>query len=212
MNSIKQITHQEFINNLPTKEKQITAQYDEDNIVVYQAYNHAIANFALANQYFGGSSFKPERMTWVKPNFLWMMHRSAWASKPNQERVLAIKISRVFFEELLYKAVMSSYKSAIYESQEQWKEALLNSGVRVQWDPAYDIYDTKQDYRAIQIGMKGAMAKRYAQEEIVEIIDLTEFVHAQELAAKHKDLDILRLPEEKVYEVGQEIKKNIAMS
>jgi len=24
------------------------------------------------------------RMTWIKPNFLWMMYRSGWASKKNQ--------------------------------------------------------------------------------------------------------------------------------
>ncbi|MFM7854759.1 MAG: DUF4291 family protein [Flammeovirgaceae bacterium] len=24
------------------------------------------------------------RMTWMKPNFLWMMYRSGWATKHNQ--------------------------------------------------------------------------------------------------------------------------------
>ncbi|WP_458785448.1 DUF4291 family protein [Vallitalea sediminicola] len=30
-----------------------------------------------------GSSFKLNRMTWVKPSFLWMMYRSGWAKKPD---------------------------------------------------------------------------------------------------------------------------------
>lgn len=53
----------------PTKRKQINAQYDEDYIVVYQAYNKSIANFANEHQYFGGD-FKYTRMTWIKPNYL----------------------------------------------------------------------------------------------------------------------------------------------
>ncbi len=38
------------------------------------------------------------RMTWIKPNFLWMMYRSGWAVKKNQERILAIKLTKKGFE------------------------------------------------------------------------------------------------------------------
>jgi hypothetical protein len=44
------------------------------------------------------SPFKFDRMTWVKPSFLWMMYRSDWATKPDQERVLAVSITRDGFE------------------------------------------------------------------------------------------------------------------
>jgi hypothetical protein len=37
-------------------------------------------------------------MTWIKPSFLWMMYRCGWATKPGQERVLAIQITREGFE------------------------------------------------------------------------------------------------------------------
>jgi len=185
--------------------RQISGQYDNESIIVYQAYNNSIANFAVEHQYSGGS-FQLGRMTWIKPNFLWMMHRSGWASKENQERVLAIKISRSFFEELLFIGVLTSYDSKIYKSEESWKNALQTSEVRIQWDPAYNIRDVRQSYKAIQIGVKGDMSERYSKDEIQEIIDITEYVHTQKRAAKSKDLNLLKLPEEKIYEVRAEIK------
>ena len=44
-------------------------------------------------------------MSWIKTNFLWMMYRSGWASKRNQEKVFAVRISRKGFEEILSKAL-----------------------------------------------------------------------------------------------------------
>lgn len=49
--------------------KQILAQYDDEAIVVYQAYRPEIGHFAAENGYFGGA-FSLSRMTWIKPNFL----------------------------------------------------------------------------------------------------------------------------------------------
>ena len=63
--------------NWPQQGYHIMAQYDDEKIVVYQSYNPAIGNFAVRNQYFGGP-FSLERMTWIKPNFLWMMYRNGW--------------------------------------------------------------------------------------------------------------------------------------
>ncbi len=76
---------------MPTPSRQIRAVFDAETITVYQAYSPAIAAPALAAQTFV-APFKRERMTWIKPSFLWMMYRCGWASKPGQERVLAVRI------------------------------------------------------------------------------------------------------------------------
>ena len=47
---------------------------------MYQAYNNTIANEAIENGKFG-LNFKRDRMTWIKPSFLWMMYRSGWGLK-----------------------------------------------------------------------------------------------------------------------------------
>lgn len=59
---------------IPTQ--QIRAVYNDQTIRVYQAYSDAIANTALLNQTFVSPPFKMERMTWIKPSFLWMMYRA----------------------------------------------------------------------------------------------------------------------------------------
>lgn len=67
-----------------TKLHEIRADYDADTIVVYQAYAPAIADAALAAQRFV-PPFSFSRMTWIKPSFLWLMHRSNWGRKPGQD-------------------------------------------------------------------------------------------------------------------------------
>lgn len=42
-------------------------------------------------------------MSWIKPNFLWMIFRSGWATKENQERVLAMFLRREAFDILMPK-------------------------------------------------------------------------------------------------------------
>ena len=49
-------------------------------------------------------------MSWIKTNFLWMMYRCGWASKKNQERVLAVRITREGFETILKNAFTPKVK------------------------------------------------------------------------------------------------------
>lgn len=61
----------------PVTGRHILAQFDTETIVVYQDYRPTIGLFAVQNQRFGGE-FSLNRMSWIKPNFLWMMYRSGW--------------------------------------------------------------------------------------------------------------------------------------
>ena len=86
----------------------IRAVYGEHTIRVYQAYSDPIADAALAHGTFVSPSFKMERMTWIKPSFLWMMYRAGWGLKDEgQKRILAIDISREGFEWALRHACLS---------------------------------------------------------------------------------------------------------
>src|SRR3954465_6657814 len=92
----------------PKSGRHILAQFDAESVVVYQAYNPAIGHWAARHGYFG-SGFGMGRMSWIKPNFLWMMYRSGWGTKENQEVTLAIRLRRDAFDEILSLAVPSSY-------------------------------------------------------------------------------------------------------
>jgi len=181
----------------PQTGRHILAQFDDDSIYVYQAYRPAIADYAIAHQQFGGE-FSFSRMSWIKPNFLWMMYRSGWATKEGQERVLAIRLRRSFFEELLGAAVPSSFAPGRFARREDWAHAVAKSEVRLQWDPDHDPAGTPLPRRALQLGLRGEMLRRYATTEVLAIVDVTAFVEAQRPAARGVAVQLMT-PEEHVY-------------
>ncbi|KLD71521.1 hypothetical protein Y887_06255 [Xanthomonas pisi DSM 18956] len=181
----------------PAEGRHVMAQSDETSITVYQAYRPAIADYAVAHQQFGGE-FSYSRMSWVKPNFLWMMYRCGWASKEGQERVLALRLPRRFFDELLQLAVASSYDHVQFSSREQWQAALAQSDVRLQWDPDHDPAGKPVPRRALQLGLRGDVLRRFGSTELISIQDITPFVIEQRANA-HGHFERLLTPVETVY-------------
>ena len=180
------------------EERNIYAIFDEKTIRVYQAYNNEIADETLKLGRFG-SKFSLNRMTQIKPSFLWMMYRSGWASKQGQERILAIDLKREGFDEIVRNSVFSSFREVSDLSKEEWKEKLENSEVRCQWDPDRDIYGNPIGRRAIQLGIKGETVKKYVNEWIVNITDITDkVIEMREKIENGSFLDNL-LPNEKKY-------------
>lgn len=176
----------------------IMAQYDDDKVIVYQSYRPSIGNFAVKNQYFGGD-FSLARMTWIKPNFLWMMYRNGWGTKEGQEVVLALHLKREAFERYLNLAVYSSYQQEIYGNREVWSEAVKSSNIRLQWDPDHDPYGAKLERRAIQIGIRNEEIEKFAKEDILKIEDISNFVEEQRKFVIQNTLDKLLIPEETPY-------------
>jgi hypothetical protein len=187
----------------PQAGKVILAQYDAESIIVYQAYSPAIGHFAAQQGYFGGD-FKLSRMTWIKPNFLWMMYRSGWGKKPGQEVTLAIRLSRSAFEEVLAQAVHSIYIPEIYENHEGWRNAVKNSDVRLQWDPDHSPGGGKLERRAIQLGLQGEVIAKYARDWIMSIEDISDFVAQQYSHVLNQAEADLLTPSESPYPVEDE--------
>ncbi len=184
----------------PQQGRVILAQYDADSIVVYQAYRPAIGHFAAQHGYFGGE-FKLSRMTWIKPNFLWMMYRSGWGTKPGQEVILAIHLQRSAFDLILAQAIHSSFQPEWYASQESWQQAVQTSDVRLQWDPDHNPAGHKLERRAIQLGLRGEAVRRYAQEWIISIEDISDFVAEQRQHVVSGNYEALLTPAELAYPV-----------
>ena len=162
----------------PAAGRHIMAHYDEVSIVVYQAYCPAIGNFAVEHGYFGGE-FSYNRMSWCKPNFLWMMYRSGWGTKEGQEITLAVRLKRDFFDKILEQAVPAGYEAEIYPDKAAWSKAVPASDVRLQWDPDHSPMGGPLERRAIQLGLRGAMLREYGREAIIEIEDISDFVATQ---------------------------------
>lgn len=190
----------EQIKRWPKTGHHILAQYNDKSVVVYQAYSTSIGHFAATHGYFGGE-FKLNRMSWIKTNFLWMMYRSGWATKIGQEVILAIRIKRDAFDSILSQAIHSTFIPEIYKSREKWKELVKNSNVRLQWDPDHDPSGKKCERRAIQLGLRRDVLKKYAKEWIIEIEDITGFVTEQKQNVQIDDFSKLITPQEKVYPI-----------
>jgi hypothetical protein len=152
--------------------RQVRALFTDREITVYQAYGPQIADAAIAAGTFV-TPFKRERMTWIKPSFLWMMHRSGWAGKRGQERILAISITREGFEWALAHSALSHYEAGTYASEQQWGLQKVASPVRVQWDPDRSVTLAPLGQRAIQIGLSGEAVRRYLDEWTINITDIT---------------------------------------
>jgi hypothetical protein len=195
---LKLKSYQEQLQEWPQEGHHIMAQYDEEKVIVYQSYRPEIGNFAAKHQYFGGA-FRLTRMTWIKPNFLWMMYRNGWGKKSGQEVVLAIHLKREAFERYLSKAVYSNYQEDLFESKEHWQEQVKNSSIRLQWDPDHDPYGEKLERRAIQLGIRNEEIVTYSKDDILEIEDISKYVNEQYKFVKAHELDQLMLPKEEPY-------------
>lgn len=183
----------------PSAGRHILAHADDSSVVVYQAYSPTIAAFAVANGTFGGPEFSFSRMSWIKPNFLWMMYRSAWGTSPGQETVLGLRISRRFFERILLAAVASSHAADSGDRHDEWRAKLASSEVRLQWDPDHDPAGGKLERRAIQLGLRGELLRAYATSELQEVIDMTPLIVEQRSRTPREQWAHLHTPVEHVY-------------
>lgn len=157
-------------------ERQIRAYQETETVRVYQAYNHQIADAALAAGRFVSPSFEMRRMTWIKPSFLWMMYRAGWGAKDDgQARILAIDLRRDGFEWALSHGCLSHMEfSDSTEARRRTKEAFP---VRIQWDPERDLDLKPLRHRTIQIGLSGEAVELYTRDWIAHITDVTTLAH-----------------------------------
>jgi hypothetical protein len=176
------------------------AAYTAETITVYQAYGPAIAAAAARTGTFV-LPFSRDRMTWIKPSFGWMMHRSGWAAKPGQECILAIEITRSGFEWALAHSCLSHYEPGQHDSPQAWAVLKDASPVRVQWDPDRSLTGDRLARRAIQVGLSGEAVHRYCDEWIRSIIDITATVRrVGQLVHVGQTADAAReLPAERMY-------------
>ncbi|PSR69473.1 DUF4291 domain-containing protein [Nocardia sp. MDA0666] len=184
----------------------IRALHTASTVTVYQAYSPGIGRPAIGDGRFP-AAWKRDRMTWIKPSFLWMMYRCGWGMKPGQETVLAVEISRGGFEWALQHACLSTYKPGLHPDRSTWQRQLKRSPARVQWDPDRDLYLQPLPYRSLQLGLCGDAVRRYADEWTVSISDMTPLAREIHGLVRDGDLESAArlLPRERPYPVADEL-------
>ena len=191
-------------------EHEIRADYDRDTIVIYQAYSPAIADAALAAGRFV-PPFSFHRMTWIKPSFLWLMHRSNWGLKSGQERILAVRMTRLGWEKALSLAVLTSFEPGVFASPDEWAEQFAAARVHLQWDPERSLRGAGLPYSSIQVGLGRNVIREYVDKWMVGIEDYTDRVRKVYglLQSGKADKAKRHLPPERVYPVGGELARRI---
>lgn len=194
-------------------QREVRAHYTDSTITVYQAYSPEIADTALEAGTFV-PPFKRGRMTWIKPSFLWMAYRSGWATKANQERVLAVQITREGFDGALAHASLSHFDPDVHDSREQWQEQKRTSPVRVQWDPERDLDLRPLGHRSIQIGLGSSTVAHYVDEWIVSLTDVTETMHrvSELVESGQRETALAQLPHEAPYPLAATTRRRLGAS
>ncbi len=189
---------------------QIQAQYDRETIVVYQAYSHDIADAAITHQRFV-PPFSCNRMTWIKPSFLWLMERSNWGRKKGQERTLAVRITRAGWENALSEGVLTCFDPAVHRSHKQWTSDFAETRVHIQWDPERNLRGASLPYYAIQVGLSRHIVNEYVDQWLVEIVDISKQVAAISAAVRtgSSSRAIKMLPSERDYPIEASLARRI---
>ncbi len=140
-----------------------------------------------------------------------MAYRSGWATKPGQERVLAIQISRSGFEWALNNSCLSHFEEPTYKTNETWQAQLTTSSVRIQWDPERDLQHTPLAHRSIQIGLSTKAVDLYVDEWILPIEDKTDLCHRiRDLIHANEHAQALKLlPQERPYPLSTDLSEII---
>lgn len=190
----------------------VRADYSPGSLVVYGAYSDAIADAALgANRFV--APFSLSRMTWIKPSLLWLMHRSNWAQKSGQTRILRVEITRSGWDEALGLGVLTCFEAGVHESPLQWRRELDAATVHVQWDPERSLRGADLGYNSIQVGLSRHLIERFVDEWTLQISDITPLVrktHAL-LTGGRADAAKKLLPPEKPFPVEAGVARRLNM-
>lgn len=190
-----------------TGAREIRADFDRDTIVMYQAYDDRIADSALAHGRFVAPQWSFNRMTWIKPSFLWLMHRSHWATSKGQTRVLAVRVTRAGFDRALSLAVSTDPTARAFRTYDEWRAAFESALVHVQWDTERALSGAALGHYSVQVGLSRNVTREFVDDWIVSITDLSEraakiraFVHGG-----RSDRARALLPPERPYPVDASI-------
>jgi hypothetical protein len=194
--------------------REIRATFSDEHVVVYQAYGHEIAKAALAGKRFAGP-FSRSRMTWIKPSLLWACYRSGWATKPAQEHLLEVTLSREGFDRLLGDACLASYEEEVHGSVESFREQLAAAPNRVQWDPERDIHlQPIAGIRSLQLGIGGACVPDFVDTYCLEIRDVTDLVRRIQALVATGQIDeaAAQLPAVEIYALSPRVARQLGAS
>ena len=185
--------------------KVIFADFDEEGVYVYQAFKPKIVAVAVELNQFG-KGFGVDRISWIKPSLGWMLRRSKYATKHRMEAIARIKLTHQAWLEILHQSIPTHYDANRFGSEIEWQKALNNSEVIHQWDPERSLKGERLNRQAIQIGLRGDILKKYKNELVINVEDITDLAKSIGFASKKNHPFPTNIPEEKEYPINEKLK------
>ncbi len=182
----------------------IYADFDEEGIYVYQAFKPKIVKVAVELGTFG-KGFGLDRITWIKPSFCWLLRRSNYGTKNRMQAIAKIKLSHQAFREILNQSVETHWNKDVFLEEDDWSKKLHNSDVIHQWDPERDLVGKRLDRQAIQIGIRGAVIKKYVSDYIIGVEDVSDLAHEIGRITKSRGTNFPQIPMEKEYVISESL-------
>jgi hypothetical protein len=179
----------------PVRGRHILAHHTATSIVLYHAFAPQVAAQLIASRRFDALACGASGTSWFKVGFLSMMHHCGWGTQSHLERVLALRTSRAWFNELLQCAVPTAPDPGT---------ARARAEVQFQWDADHDPAGAPLPRRALQLGLRGEALRRFGRWEVLEVIDLTDFIATQRKLALAGELERITLPRERLYSPARE--------
>ncbi|KAI4119456.1 MAG: hypothetical protein LQ338_007268 [Usnochroma carphineum] len=139
--------------------RQIRAKYDNETITVYQAYSAAIAIPAVKDQKLNASpAFKPDRMTWIKPSWAWMIVTGHGKVMTAEEKAKSVRVQwdperSVRMELLPYQSIRIGISGAVGR---KWMEGWIEG-----------IKDVTEMARKLKSVIDGGELEGVSEEELV---------------------------------------------
>lgn len=102
--------------------------------------------------------------------------------------------------------VCPATSGGVHPDRAFWQRQLKRAPARVQWDPERDLHLQPLPYRSLQLGLSAEAVRRYADEWIVAIHDVTPLAHEIHSLVSSGDLDSASrlMPQERPYPAGDE--------
>ncbi|MFK8004825.1 MAG: DUF4291 family protein [Saprospiraceae bacterium] len=185
--------------------KVIYADHDKEGVYVYQAFKPKIVAVAVELNKFG-KGFGVDRISWIKPSLGWMLRRSKYATKHRMEAIARIKLSHESWLEILNQSIPTHFDAKRYSNENEWQSALKKSDVIHQWDPERSLQGERLNRQAIQIGLRGDVLKKYKDEYVIGVEDITDLAKSIGFSAKKRQPFPANIPEEKEYLINENLK------
>ncbi len=151
----------------------LLATWDADTVVVWQAHGTEVAERAVATGRFDGPAWRHDRTTRMRVSLPSLAWRTAYGQRAGRERLLAVRLRRAGFDELLRRAVEAEDDRAVYPSTATWRLAMRYASATVSWHPDRGPDGAELPWQTPRFGLRGALLDAFSREWVVGVEDHT---------------------------------------